>query len=88
MQCREEVLTRIDAAHLLKHSLHMCLMFARPQADRFVRTGRTLRRRMWWQNCKMKLVIAFAVVLLAVIIFLLVCFSGELPVISVSMTML
>lgn len=47
------------------------------QADRFVRTGRTLRRRMWWQNCKMKLVIGFAVVLLAVIIFLLVCFSGE-----------
>lgn len=25
-----------------------------PQADRFVRTGRTLRRQMWWQNCKMK----------------------------------
>lgn len=47
------------------------------QADRFVRTGRTLRRRMWWQNCKMKIVIAFAVILLAVIIFLLVCFSGE-----------
>ncbi len=22
------------------------------QADRFVRTGKTLRRQMWWQNCK------------------------------------
>ena len=42
------------------------------QADRFVRTGRTLRRKMWWQNCKMKIVVAFAVILLAVIIFLLV----------------
>jgi vesicle-associated membrane protein 72 len=46
------------------------------QADRFVRTGKTLRRQMWWQNCKMKLVVAFAVVLLAVVVFLLVCFSG------------
>lgn len=46
------------------------------QADRFQRTGRTLRRKMWWQNCKMKIVVAFAVILLAVIIFLLVCFSG------------
>lgn len=49
------------------------LMF---EADRFVRTGRTLRRQMWWQNCKMKLVMLFAVILLAVVIFLLVCFSG------------
>ncbi|KAG2482834.1 hypothetical protein HYH03_018271 [Edaphochlamys debaryana] len=46
------------------------------EADRFVRTGRTLRRKMWWQNCKMKIVVAFAVILLAVVIFLLVCFSG------------
>ena len=47
------------------------------QADRFVRTGKTLRRQMWWQNCKMKLVMAFAVLLLGVVIFLLVCFSGK-----------
>lgn len=46
------------------------------EANRFVRTGKTLRRQMWWQNCKMKLVMAFAVLLLAVVIFLLVCFSG------------
>jgi hypothetical protein len=29
---------------------------------------------MWWQNCKMKLVIGFVVLLLAVVIFLMVCF--------------
>ncbi|PNH06019.1 hypothetical protein TSOC_007685 [Tetrabaena socialis] len=46
------------------------------QADRFVRTGRTIRRKMQWQNCKMKIVVALAVILLAVVIFLLVCFSG------------
>ena len=58
-------------------SVHACVRPAvRAQADRFVRTGRTLRRKMWWQNCKMKIVVAFAVILLAVIIFLLVCFSG------------
>jgi hypothetical protein len=30
----------------------------------------------WLQNCKMKIVVAFAVLLLALVIFLLVCFSG------------
>ncbi|EFJ39874.1 hypothetical protein VOLCADRAFT_70315 [Volvox carteri f. nagariensis] len=49
------------------------LMF---EADRFVRTGRSLQRKMWMQNCKIKVVVAFAVLLLGVIIFLLICFSG------------
>jgi hypothetical protein len=48
-----------------------------PQADRFVRTGRSLQRKMWMQNCKIKIVILLAVLLLGVIIFLLVCFSGQ-----------
>uniref|UniRef100_A0A7S0RW97 V-SNARE coiled-coil homology domain-containing protein n=1 Tax=Chlamydomonas leiostraca TaxID=1034604 RepID=A0A7S0RW97_9CHLO len=48
----------------------------RSQAETFQKKGRQLRNKMWWQNCKMKLVIAFAVILLAVVIFLLVCFSG------------
>eukprot|EP00798_Chlamydomonas_sp_ICE-L_P012283 gene12283-15432_t len=48
------------------------LMF---EADRFVRTGRTLRRQMWWQNMKMKLIMGFAALLLAVVVFLIVCFS-------------
>ncbi|GLC42334.1 hypothetical protein PLESTB_000658400 [Pleodorina starrii] len=49
------------------------LMF---EADRFVRTGRSLQRKVWMQNCKIKIVVLFAVLLLGVIIFLLVCFSG------------
>lgn len=68
----EKVLARGEKLELLTDKTEN-LMF---EADRFVRTGRTLRRKMWWQNCKMKLVVAFAVILLAVIIFLLVCFSG------------
>lgn len=67
----EKVLQRGEKLELLTDKTEN-LMF---EADRFVRTGRTLRRKMWWQNCKMKLVLAGAVCLLAVIIFLLVCFS-------------
>lgn len=47
------------------------------QADRFVRTGRNLRRQMWWQNCKMKVVVGMAVLLLVIILFVLICFSGR-----------
>jgi len=46
------------------------------EADRFMKTGRTLRRKMWWQNCKMKIIIALVVCLVAVVAFLLICFSG------------
>ncbi|KXZ50450.1 hypothetical protein GPECTOR_16g624 [Gonium pectorale] len=46
------------------------------EADRFVRTARSIRRKAWWQSCKMRILIAFAVVMLGLIIFLLVCFSG------------
>jgi hypothetical protein len=31
---------------------------------------------MWWQGCKMKLVMGLAVILVAFIIFILICFSG------------
>lgn len=47
-----------------------------PQADKFHKTGRQLRSRMWWQNMKMKLIVVFILILLAVIIFCAVCFSG------------
>lgn len=47
------------------------------QADRFHKTGRQLRSKMWWQNMKMKLIIAAVVVVLAFIIFLMACFSGR-----------
>lgn len=46
------------------------------EADRFMTSGRTLRRTMWWQNFKVKLIIGLVVVLLAVVIFLVVYFSG------------
>ncbi|GFR41750.1 hypothetical protein Agub_g2505 [Astrephomene gubernaculifera] len=48
----------------------------RNQAEQFQRKGRQLRRQMWWQNCRMKLVVLAAVLLLGLVIFLLVCFSG------------
>jgi hypothetical protein len=46
------------------------------QADKFHKTGRQLRSRMWWQNMKMKLIILAILILIAVIIFCAVCFSG------------
>jgi vesicle-associated membrane protein 72 len=46
------------------------------QADRFHRTGVALRRKMWWNNKKMWLIIIALVLVLALVIFLSVCFSG------------
>ncbi|KAG2425092.1 hypothetical protein HXX76_014001 [Chlamydomonas incerta] len=46
------------------------------EADRFRDGAVRVKRKLWWQNLKMKLVMALAVILLAVVIFLLVCFSG------------
>lgn len=48
----------------------------RSQAQEFQKRGRQLRNKMWWANCKMKLIVALVLVLLAVVIFCLVCFSG------------
>ena len=39
------------------------------QADKFHKTGRQLRSRMWWQNFKMKIIIAAIIILIAIIIF-------------------
>lgn len=46
------------------------------QADNFHKTGRALRRRMWWQNLKMKLVFASFVVIVILILFLSFCYSN------------
>ncbi|GAX74087.1 hypothetical protein CEUSTIGMA_g1537.t1 [Chlamydomonas eustigma] len=46
------------------------------EADRFQRTAKTIKRMFWWQNCKVKLIVAGAVLLVALVIFLLICFSG------------
>ncbi len=45
------------------------------QADKFHKTGRTLRNKMWWQNFKVQLIVLLVVILIAVIIFCSVCFS-------------
>lgn len=45
-------------------------------AEAFRNQGRTLRRTMWWNNLKVKILIAFLVLVLAVVIFLLACFAG------------
>ena len=46
------------------------------QADNFHRTGRALRRRMWWQNLKLKLAVGAVVVVILLIIIMMICFSG------------
>ncbi|XP_062091752.1 vesicle-associated membrane protein 727 [Humulus lupulus] len=43
------------------------------QADSFQRQGRQLRRKMWLQNLQMKLMIAGAVIVLIVILWLIAC---------------
>lgn len=46
------------------------------QADIFQKKGKQLRNKMWWQYCKMKLLVVFAVLLLAVVLFLIICYSN------------
>ena len=53
-----------------------CPTFFSLQADKFHKTGRQLRSKMWWQNMKMKLVVLFIILLIGVIIFCSVCFAG------------
>ncbi|KAK9867853.1 hypothetical protein WJX84_009201 [Apatococcus fuscideae] len=46
------------------------------QADKFHKTGKQLRSKMWWQNFKMKVIIVIVVLVLIFVIFLIICFSG------------
>lgn len=46
------------------------------QADKFHKTGKQLRSKMWWQNFKMKVIIVIVVLILIFVIFLIICFSG------------
>lgn len=48
----------------------------RDQAAKFQRQGTQLRKKMWWQNFRMQIIVVGVVVLLAVVIFLLACFTG------------
>mmetsp|Transcript_19649 Transcript_19649/g.59428 ORF Transcript_19649/g.59428 Transcript_19649/m.59428 type:complete len:220 (+) Transcript_19649:184-843(+) len=45
------------------------------QADKFHKTGKQLRSKMWWQNMRMKIVVVIAVLVLILVIFLLGCFA-------------
>jgi len=46
------------------------------QADRFHKTGRQLRSKMWWQNMRMKLIIAAIVAMLILVLVMIICLSG------------
>eukprot|EP00877_Chromochloris_zofingiensis_P007987 jgi/Chrzof1/3441/Cz12g25160.t1 len=48
----------------------------RDQAQKFQRKGATLRKKMWWSNFRVQLIVVGCVLLLAVVIFLLACFTG------------
>lgn len=45
------------------------------QADKFHKTGKQLRSKMWWQNMRMKIIIVIVVIVLILVIFLLACFA-------------
>lgn len=72
MENIEKVLDRGDRIELLVDKTEEL----RFQADHFYRSGRNLRRRMWWNNMKLKLAIVGVVLCIAFIIFLSTCFWG------------
>jgi len=49
----------------------------RNHAAQFQHQGQKLRSKMWWQNFKMKATIFGLVLMIALILFLIICFSGE-----------
>jgi Synaptobrevin len=46
------------------------------QAERFQVQGRNLRAKMWWQNMKVKALVAIAIVVVVILLFCTICFSG------------
>lgn len=45
----------------------------RYQANAFLHSGRNLRRKMWWQSLKMKLILGAVLILVVFVIFLIAC---------------
>ena len=72
MQNIEKVLDRGEKLELLVDKTENL----RYQADQFQKGGKALRNKMWWQNVKMKLLVALIVSIVIVIIFCFACFSG------------
>jgi hypothetical protein len=70
--CSTQVLQRGERLEVLVDRTEALSM----NAEAFRNQGRTLRRQMWWNNLKVKILIAFLVLVLAVVIFLLACFAG------------
>jgi len=48
----------------------------RDRANQFQTTGRQLRRKMWWNNVKIKIFLAVLVLVVVLVIFFIACFSG------------
>ncbi|CAD7700981.1 unnamed protein product [Ostreobium quekettii] len=46
------------------------------QAEKFHKTGKHLRSKMWWQNFKMKIMLCIIIMVVILIIVLLICFPG------------
>ena len=64
MQNIEKVLDRGEKLELLVDKTENL----RYQADQFQKGGKALRNKMWWQNIKMKLLVALIVCIVIVII--------------------
>ena len=61
----ERIETLVDKTETLQHT-----------SKDFARSGKKLRNHLWWQNLKMKLIIAFVALSAILVIFLLACYSG------------
>ena len=46
------------------------------QAERFQKTGRQLRSKMWWQNMKMRIALGAIILIVIFVVFLIICLSG------------
>lgn len=65
----EKVLDRGEKIELLVDKTQSL----RNSADTFHRQGKQLRRQMWWNNLKMKLIIFFIIAAIIFVIFLIAC---------------
>ncbi|KAF5838848.1 R-SNARE protein, VAMP72-family [Dunaliella salina] len=68
----EKVLERGERIELLVDKTDVL----RNQAEVFQKKGRSLRNKMWWNYCKWKLLVIGCLIILAIVIFLIACFSG------------
>lgn len=65
----QSMIARDEQLHNLEDKTHTLL----GAANEFQSSGRKLRTSMWWQNFKIKIIIGAALLLLALILFLVIC---------------